>query len=155
PGHGAAHSASGRTDSPAEKKRLKRSLPVGRHRVQMDVQQLPAVAGGGGFEYKISLIHLNTRMKYSEIHPSCTSALCADVLKRSIERLPPFFQVWTDHAKIFTMKYTAHPERQTAFQRCLEASGVLHALIAKGSPWRNGFIERSHRTDNEEFFQTR
>jgi putative transposase len=29
----------------------------------------------------------------------------------------------------------------------------LHTLIANGSPWRNGFIERSHRTDNEEFFQ--
>jgi len=32
-------------------------IPVGKHRLQMDIQQLPAIAGSRGFEYKISLIH--------------------------------------------------------------------------------------------------
>ena len=76
----------------------------------------------------------------------------ADVFERAILRLPPFFQVWTDNALIFTMKYSAYPERRTAFQKRVEASGLLHTLIPKGSPWRNGFIERSNRTDNDEFF---
>jgi transposase InsO family protein len=31
-------------------------------------------------------------------------------------------------------------------------NGSVHALIEKGTPWKNGFIERSHRTDNDEFF---
>ena len=52
----------------------------------------------------------------------------------------------------FTMKYTAHPERKTAFTRQVESTGRVHALIRKGSPWRNGIIERSNRTDNEECF---
>lgn len=125
---------------------------MGRHRVQMDVQQLPAIAGGQGFEYKISLIPRRTRMKYSEIHPECTSRLVADVLERARQRLPPFFQVWTDNVFSFTMKYSAHPERRTAFERRIEGAGLLHTLIAKGCPWRNGFIERSNRTDNDEFF---
>ncbi|MBK8443546.1 MAG: transposase [Sphingobacteriales bacterium] len=28
----------------------------------------------------------------------------------------------------------------------------MHALIPKGKPWKNGFIERSNRTDNENLF---
>lgn len=53
---------------------------------------------------------------------------------------------------IFTMRYTAHPERKTAFTKAVEASGRIHALILKASPWRNGIIERSNRTDNDELF---
>ena len=50
------------------------------------------------------------------------------------------------------MRYTAHPERTTGFTKTLEANGCLHALIPPGKPWRNGFIERSNRTDKEELF---
>jgi transposase len=67
-----------------------RHIPVGRHRAQMDIQQLPAVEGGKGFEYKISVIHLRTRMKYSEIHPDHDSATVAAVLERALGALPPF-----------------------------------------------------------------
>ena len=52
----------------------------------------------------------------------------------------------------FTMKYTHHPERKTRFTKALEESGRVHALIKRASPWRNGIIERSNRTDNEECF---
>jgi hypothetical protein len=65
-------------------------LPVGRHRIQMDVQQLPAIAGSRGFEYKISALHMRTRLKYSEIRPTCTSAVVAQVLRRALDMLPPF-----------------------------------------------------------------
>jgi len=65
-------------------------IPVGFHRIQMDVQQLPAVQGGKGFAYKVSAIHLRTRLKYSEIHPRATSRVVAGVLKRALDRLPPF-----------------------------------------------------------------
>ncbi len=65
-------------------------IPVGRHRTQMDVQQLPVVEGGTGFEYKISIIHLSTRMKYSEIHDNYESATIAGVYQRSLDALPPF-----------------------------------------------------------------
>lgn len=66
-------------------------IPVGHHRVQMDIQQLPAIEGNTGFEYKISVIHLRTRMKYSEIHPDATSPTVAGVFRRACDRLPPFF----------------------------------------------------------------
>ncbi|MBC7920208.1 MAG: helix-turn-helix domain-containing protein [Ferruginibacter sp.] len=67
-----------------------KGLPVGRHRTQMDVQQLPAIEGSSGFEYKISIIHLSTRIKYSEIHNNYESATIAAVFERSLDALPPF-----------------------------------------------------------------
>lgn len=75
---------------PRPPKREPWQIPVGRHRVQMDVQQLPSIEGGQGFEYKISLIHLKTRMKYSEIHAECTSETVASVFQRALDQLPPF-----------------------------------------------------------------
>lgn len=128
-------------------------IPVGRHRVQMDVQQLPAIKGSKGFEYKISLIHLSTRFKYSEIHPDITSQICADVFERAVQMMPPFFIVFTDNAMIFTMKYAHFSQRKTAFEKKVESMGIIPALIPKGKPWCNGFIERSNRTDNEELFK--
>jgi transposase len=66
-------------------------IPVGRHRIQMDIQQLPAIQGQKGFEYKITAVHLRTRLKYSEIHPDHRSATVAGVLRRALDLLPPFF----------------------------------------------------------------
>lgn len=66
------------------------SLPTGRYRTQMDVQQLPALKGNSGFEYKISSIHLSTRIKYSEIHDNYQSETIAQVFKRSMDIVPPF-----------------------------------------------------------------
>ena len=50
------------------------------------------------------------------------------------------------------MQYRAHPDRQTRFTKTVESSGRIHALISPGKPWRNGFIERSNRTDKEDLF---
>ena len=68
-------------------------IPQGKHRVQADIQQLPAIAGNSGFEYKYSFIHLSTRMKYSEIHPTQSTELAAQVLQRALLVLPPFSSV--------------------------------------------------------------
>jgi transposase len=65
-------------------------VPVGKHRLQCDVQELPAIQGSKGFEYKISFIHLRTRWKYSEIHPNQQSETIAAVYQRALDNLPPF-----------------------------------------------------------------
>ena len=118
----------------------------------MDVQFLPKLPAGKGFDFKVSVIHLATRLKYSEIHANQASGTLAQVLVRAQQRLPPFGLVFTDNQLTFTMKYSAHPTRQTAFTRQCGELGIIHALIPKASPWRNGFIERSNRTDKAEVF---
>ena len=72
-------------------KREKKPLKTGNYRVQMDAQQLPAVEESKGYEYKISVIQLKTRMKYSEIHSERNTAVVAEVLEKALSRLPPFF----------------------------------------------------------------
>lgn len=135
-----------------KKKRTRHPIDVGRHRVQLDIQELPAIRGNQKQEFKISLIHMRTRMKYSEIHRTHSSKIVAAVLQRAIGRLPPFFLVVTDNAWVFTLARSAHPERRTAFERMIAKLGLRHMRIAPRSPWQNGFIERSNRTDNEECF---
>jgi DNA-binding XRE family transcriptional regulator len=72
------------------KVQVAQQLPVGKHRTQMDIQTLPAIKGNEGYEYKISIIHLSTRIKYSEIHDNFESKTIAKVYERSLENLPPF-----------------------------------------------------------------
>ena len=81
----------GLTRPPKKERKVPRPIPVGYHRIQMDIQQLPTIEGGKGFEYKISMIHLRTRYKYSEIHADTRSETVAQVLRRGLEHLPPFF----------------------------------------------------------------
>lgn len=54
------------------------------------------------------------------------------------------------------MKHSAHPDRMSAFERYVrEKLKFIHGTIEPGCPWQNGIIERSNRTDNEEFFDDR
>ena len=75
----------------ARRPKTRQPIPVGRHRIQMDIQQLPVIEGGKGFEFKITAIHLRTRLKYSEIHENRSSSTVAGVLQRALDLLPPFF----------------------------------------------------------------
>lgn len=78
------------TKARVAKPKSKKNIPVGKHRTQMDVQLLPAIEGSTGFEYKISIIHLSTRIKYSEIHDNCKTETIAKVYQNALDRLPPF-----------------------------------------------------------------
>jgi len=127
-------------------------IPVGRHRAQLDMQQLPAVAGQHGYEYKISIIHLRTRIKYSEIHTNHKGVTIGSVVRRAQDILPPFRLVWTDNALEFTRRGRGHTDRPTPFEEAMAERHLKHATCALRSPWQNGIIERSHRTDNEEVF---
>lgn len=42
--------------------------------------------------------------------------------------------------------------KKTRFERCLEDLGIKHHRIRPYSPWQNGIVERSHRIDNELFY---
>ena len=39
------------------------------------------------------------------------------------------------------------------FTEHLQSQGVRHKLIRIATPWHNGKVERSHRTDEEEFYR--
>jgi len=80
----------GSTKKVASRPKTKWQIPVGRHRLQCDIQELPAIKGNKGFEYKISFIHRRTPWKYSEIHLDCQTETVASVYQRALDSLPAF-----------------------------------------------------------------
>ena len=80
----------GLTKKPAKQKKKRKPIPVGRHRIRMDIQTLPTIKGDKGREYKITMIHLNTRVKYSEIHSNHKSKTVVEFFRRGLDYLPPF-----------------------------------------------------------------
>jgi hypothetical protein len=78
------------TQRAPRKPRERPPLPVGRPRLQVDLQQRPALEGGSGFDYQITALPLCTRLKSSEIHSDPQSETVAGFIRRAMDRLPPF-----------------------------------------------------------------
>jgi transposase InsO family protein len=45
------------------------------------------------------------------------------------------------------------PPKWVPFERRLTRKGLRHAYIKRGTPQLNGKVERSHRSDQQEFYQ--
>ena len=65
----------------------------------------------------------------------------------------PIHCVQTDHGTEFTYAFFPHVQSPHPFTQHLESQGVRHKLIRIATPWHNGKVERSHRTDEEEFYR--
>jgi transposase InsO family protein len=55
--------------------------------------------------------------------------------------------------RIHTIRTDRGHEFQAQFHRHVEDKGMRHVYIKPRSPQLNGKVERSHRTDQEEFYQ--
>jgi transposase InsO family protein len=67
--------------------------------------------------------------------------------------------VKTDNGFVFTNRYTGtytredlSPRQLHAFDRFCATHGIVHYLIDPGKPAQNGMVERSHRSDQESFY---
>ena len=67
--------------------------------------------------------------------------------------------VKTDNGACFTNRYNGYYKsdlpfpREHAFDRACKANGIAHYLIDPGKPQQNAFVERSHREDQEKFYE--
>lgn len=115
--------------------------------IQMDVKYAtPHLSGLVHTTYLYAAIDLFTRFKVGWIYESLDSHTAAEALEWFLYTFP--FQVsfvQTDNGL----------EYQGAFQKTLKLFGLPHHFIHKGSPNENAVIERSFRTDDEEFFTHR
>ena len=104
-------------------KRYNKQVPG--HHIQMDVKFL-IFKGKAGKKIK--------RCQYTAI----------DFVDHIIEKLPfRIQQARTDNGHEFQAKFHWH----------VEDKGIPHAYIKPGSPQLNGKVERSHRSDQQEFYQ--
>ncbi len=121
------------------RKKVKRyERPTPGDRVQMDVCKI------GPKLYQYTAIDDCTRIKVLRLYPDRTAARSLDFLEQVLEELPfPIERLQTDRGKEF-FAYE--------FQDRLRSYGIKFRPIKPRSPHLNGKVERSQRTDLEEFY---
>ena len=125
-------------------KRYNKQVPG--HHIQMDVKFLTFKGKHGEkvrrFQY--TAIDDATRVRALKVYEKHTQANAIDFVNHIIEKFPfRIREIRTDNGHEFQAKFHWH----------VEDLGIRHAYIRKGTPQLNGKVERSHRSDQQEFYQ--
>ena len=122
-------------------KRYNKQVPG--HHIQMDVKFLTFI-GKKGRRFQYTTIDDATRVRALKVYEKHTQANAIDFVDHIIEKFPfRIREVRTDNGHEFQAKFHWH----------VEDKGTRHAYIKRGTPQLNGKVERSHRTDGQEFYQ--
>ncbi len=116
------------------------------HQVQMDVKflNIKSMAGNAIRRFQYSAIDDATRIRVLKIHTRHIQENAIDFVDHVADKMPfRIKQKRTDNGHEF----------QALFHWHVMDKGMEHVYIKKGTPRLNGKVERSHRTDQEEFYQ--
>ena len=102
--------------------------------------------------YQYTCVDEATRKRFIYAYESIGKRETIDFIKRCIV----FFgykplMVQTDNGCEFT-NTNVNTKQEHLFTRWLHSEGIEHRLICPATPRHNGKVERSHRTDNQEFY---
>lgn len=127
--------------------------------IEIDVKHVPGeIAGKRYFQY--TAIDTASRWRYLRVFGEEATEHSIEFLKDVMERFPyPITGVKTDNHSTFTNYYLGTNKRSDLTVKTLHAldrfcaeHGVIHYLIDPGHPAQNGTVERSHREDQEKFY---
>ncbi|MDZ4345700.1 MAG: IS481 family transposase [Candidatus Binatia bacterium] len=127
--------------------------------VEIDVKYVPEEVNGRQY-FQYTAIDCASRWRYLAVYDNQTTAhsivFLKDVLSRFKHRIRA---VKTDNGSIFTNYYTGTNKRSDmtvktihAFDQFCASQNIIHYLIDPGKPAQNGKVERSHRSDQESFY---
>lgn len=128
--------------------------------MEIDVKYVPGtVAGRRYFQY--TAIDTAGRWRHLEVFPEQTTHHSIRFLEVVMARFPyPIKAIKTDNGGIFTNYYLGTNKRSDQTVKRLHAldlfcarHGIIHYLIDPGKPAQNGTVERSHREDQEKFYE--
>ena len=116
------------------------------HRVQMDVKfaNFTSSEGKNIKRYQYTAIDDATRIRALKIYSKHNQKNSIDFFDYVINKFP---------FRIHTIQTDRGHEYQALFHWHVEDKGIRHVYIKPRSPQLNGKVERSHRTDQEEFYQ--
>jgi len=139
--------------------------PYPGYRLQVDTK---AVYDGGdkrsSARYQFTAIDISTRIRFLALYDSLSNYNSICFVRDALE----FFEskginvecVQTDNHSTFTNLYIGGNKksrhdllRPHPLTEYLESLGIEHKLSRPGTPQHNGFVERSHRTDEEDFYE--
>lgn len=128
--------------------------------MEIDVKHVPGPVKNRRY-YQYTAIDTATRWRHLEAYDAECNLNSIRFLKEVIARFPhKILAVKTDNGSIFTNYYMGTNKRsdQTvknihAFDSFCAQQGIIHYLIDPGKPAQNGTVERSHREDQEKFYE--
>lgn len=114
------------------------------HRVQVDVKFLERIPGSTKKLYQFTAIDDCTRVRVLKIYDSYNQKTAIQFIDEVIKRLP---------FRILVVQTDNGAEFQSHFHWHLRDLDIQHVYIKPRTPRLNGKVERSHRVDNQEFYQ--
>ena len=128
--------------------------------IEIDVKYVPGRIAGKRY-YQYTAIDTATRWRYLRIFEEQTTHHSILFLEDVIQRFPhPITGVKTDNGSIFTNYYLGTNKRSDLTVKTIHALDVfcakhhiVHYLIDPGRPAQNGTVERSHREDQQKFYE--
>jgi transposase InsO family protein len=123
-------------------KRYEKAQPG--HRLQLDVKFLERIPGTGKRLYQFTAIDDCTRIRVLKIYDACNQTSAIRFADEVIRRLP---------FRVLVIQTHNGAEFQSRFHWHLETQDIRHVYIRPRTPHLNGKVERSHRVDEQEFYQ--
>ncbi len=116
------------------------------HHIQVDVKSLALKTQDGRKirRYQYTAIDDATRVRALKIYCRHNQKSSIDFIDYVVEKFP---------FRIHTVRTDRGHEWQAQFHWHVEDKGIQHVYIKPRSPQLNGKVERSHRSDQEEFYQ--
>jgi transposase InsO family protein len=114
------------------------------HRLQVDVKFLERLPGSRRRLYQFTAIDDCTRIRVPKVHDACNQRTAIAFIDEVLRRLP---------SRVHVVQTDNGAEFQSQFHWHLETLDIRHAYIRPRTPRLNGKVERSHRVDDQEFYQ--
>ena len=127
--------------------------------VEIDIKYVPKTIKDRQY-FQFTAIDVASRWRYLEIYDDMTVTSAINFLEKVLS-LAPFKikAIKTDNGPCFTNRYNGGYVKSLAmfpkehiFDSVCNQNGLDHYLIDPGKPAQNGHVERSHREDQEKFY---
>lgn len=127
--------------------------------VEIDVKYVPDLIKNRQY-YQFTAIDCASRWRCLKIYDNYSNSDSIDSLETLIKVAPFRIRaIKTDNGSNFTNRYTGYLKstdplnpRLHQFDILCQKYNIIHYLIDHGKPQQNGKVERSHRTDQEMFY---
>jgi transposase InsO family protein len=114
------------------------------HRLQLDVKFLERIPGTRKRLYQFTAVDDCTRIRVLKVYDACNQRTAMQFIDEVVRRLPfRVHVIQTDNGAEFQSQFHWHVERLD----------IRHVYIRVRAPHLNGKVERSHRIDDQEFYQ--
>ena len=128
--------------------------------LEIDVKYVPGRTENRRY-YQYTAVDTASRWRYMKIYDEQSNYHSILFLKEAINLFPHKIEaVKTDNGFVFTNLYTGTykradllPKQPHSFDRFCNEHNIIHYLIDRGKPQQNGIVERSHREDQEKFYE--